>query len=87
MIRVFIADDHALIRDGFAKLVNGEEDIRLVGEACSAEQLFEILPTVGMVDVLLLDIGLPDRNGLEVLKDLRLRAPEVRTLVLSMHPE
>ncbi|TVR86290.1 MAG: DNA-binding response regulator [Spirochaetaceae bacterium] len=87
MIRVFIADDHALIRDGFAKLVNGEEDIRLVGEACSASQLFEMLPKAGRIDVLLLDIGLPDRNGLEVLKDLRLRAPEVRTLVLSMHPE
>jgi len=87
MIRVFIADDHALIRDGFAKLVNGEEDIRLVGQACNAGQLFELLPTVGQVDVLLLDIGLPDRNGLEVLKDLRLRAPGVRTLVLSMHPE
>ncbi len=87
MIRVFIADDHELIRNGFAKLVNSEDDLRLVGEACSASQLFELLPTVGRIDVLLLDIGLPDRNGLEVLKDLRLRAPELRTLVLSMHPE
>jgi len=87
MIRVFIADDHALIRNGFAKLVTSEEDLCLVGEASSASQLFELLPTVGQIDVLLLDIGLPDRNGLEVLKDLRLRAPELRTLVLSMHPE
>lgn len=87
MIRVFIADDHELIRNGFARLVSSEDDIRLVGEACSAGELFELLPTIGTVDVLLLDIGLPDRNGLEVLKDLRLRAPGLRTLVLSMHPE
>lgn len=87
MIRVVIADDHALIRNGFAKLVNSEDDIRLVGEAASAAELFELLPKAGTVDVLLLDIGLPDRNGLEVLKDLRQRAPDLRTLVLSMHPE
>lgn len=88
MIRVIIADDHDLIRDGFKKLVSQEGDITVVGEARSAEELYALLRDTA-ADVLILDIGLPDQNGLEVLKDIKGNGghKELNVLVLSMHPE
>lgn len=86
MIRVAIADDHELIRNGFAGLVSGEEDMQLVGAAGTAGELANLMRH-GPVDVVVLDIGLPDRNGLEVLRDIRMSHGSVRTLILSMHPE
>lgn len=86
MIRVAIADDHELIRNGFAGLVSGEEDMQLVGAAGTAGELANLMRH-GPVDVVVLDIGLPDRNGLEVLRDIRISHGSVRTLILSMHPE
>lgn len=91
MITVAIADDHDLIRDGFKKLVSREADIIVIGEARSAEELFELLRTGPAPDVLVLDIGLPDQNGLEVLKTLkngkRQEYSAMGVLILSMHPE
>jgi two-component system, NarL family, invasion response regulator UvrY len=85
VIRVVIADDHTLIRDGFRKLIDREEGLVFVGEAQNASQLTALLGSRS-VDVVVLDISLPDRNGLEVLQELREKfAP--RVLVLSMHPE
>lgn len=86
MIRVIIADDHELIRSGFSRLVAAEPDIALVGEARSAGELIQILRET-TADILLLDINMPDRNGLDVLKDLRLSHPALKVLMLSMHPE
>lgn len=88
MIKVVIADDHDLIRDGFRKLVGGEPDITVVGEARSAEELFGLLRE-SSPEVLVLDIGLPDENGLEVLKDIKSSGahPDMSILILSMHPE
>jgi DNA-binding NarL/FixJ family response regulator len=86
VIRVCIADDHILIRDGFAKLLDGEAEVVLEGAAGSAEELFDLLRRVAC-DVIILDIGLPDRSGLEVLKDVRAEYPQKRVLMLSMHPE
>jgi two-component system, NarL family, invasion response regulator UvrY len=86
MIRVIIADDHELIRNGFAGLVSGEDDMRLVGAAGTAQELIDLLRR-NAADVVVLDIGLPDRNGLEVLRDIRSSHRTVRTLILSMHPE
>jgi two-component system, NarL family, invasion response regulator UvrY len=86
MIRIVIADDHVLIRDGFAKLIAKENDLALVGEAEDAAGLFEILHCEN-ADIVVLDIGLPDRNGIEVLKDLQTLAHPPRVLILSMHPE
>jgi DNA-binding NarL/FixJ family response regulator len=86
MIRVAIADDHELIRDGFKKILSTETDIVFAGEAKSAKELLNFL-TKNPVDVLVLDIGLPDRSGLEVLEELRVRNLSTKTLILSMHPE
>ena len=70
MIRVAIADDHDLIRDGFNKLLSTEPDITLVGEAKNAAELHQLLNSKD-IDILVLDIGLPDKDGLEVLKKIR----------------
>ena len=86
MIRIAIADDHPLISEGFKKLLARQPDFALAGEASSSSELTTLLAATGC-DVLVLDISLPDRNGLEVLPELRKRYPHVAVLVLSMHPE
>ena len=86
MIRIVIADDHQLIRDGLRRLIEEECDISLLGEASNAGQVMELLRTEA-VDVLVLDISLPDRDGIEVLKDIRSQEISVQVLMLSMHPE
>lgn len=86
MIHVVIADDHELIRNGFAGLVSGESDMELLGAAQTAQELIDLLREK-TPDVVVLDIGLPDRNGLDVLRDIRATHTAVRILILSMHPE
>jgi len=83
---VVIADDHELIRDGMSKLIEKQSDISLIGEAESAEETMQLLRT-NNVDVVVLDIGLPDKDGIEVLKDIRAEKIKTRVLMLSMHPE
>jgi DNA-binding NarL/FixJ family response regulator len=85
LIRVVIADDHPLIREGFARLVARETDMKLMGQAGTAAELMDVLARAAC-EVLVLDIGLPDRSGLDMVKDLRLRYPRTSVLILSMHP-
>jgi DNA-binding NarL/FixJ family response regulator len=86
MISIFIADDHALIREGFKKILNMEKDIKVVDEGKNA---FETIRYVEKNDfnVLILDINLPDKNGMDVLKEVKVIKPELYVLILSMHPE
>lgn len=86
MIDVLIADDHELIRDGFRKLLDEEEGIRLVAEAATARETLEIL-RAHHIDIVILDIGLPDKSGIEVLKDIKAEQSGAKVLMLSMHPE
>jgi two-component system invasion response regulator UvrY len=84
--RVVIADDHAIVREGLKQILSDSGNIVAVGEAetgCLAIQLVREIET----DVLLLDISLPDRNGIEVLKQVRKEVPGVAVLMLSMHRE
>jgi DNA-binding NarL/FixJ family response regulator len=86
MIRIVIADDHELIREGVKKILRGERDMRVVGEAANVG---ELLALVGQceADVLVLDINLPGRSGLDALGELRGLQPGLSVVVLSMHPE
>jgi len=86
MIRIVIADDHHLIRRGFSQYIERTHDMQMVGEAETGEVLLQLCRQLAF-EVLLLDIGLPDRNGLDVLKDLKNLRPDIKTLVISMHPE
>ncbi|UOQ77494.1 response regulator transcription factor [Hymenobacter sp. 5516J-16] len=70
MIRIALADDHAIIRDGIRALLSGEDDLQVVAEASNGRQLLALLPTV-TVDVVLLDINMPDMDGYETLQRLR----------------
>ena len=86
MIRVFIVDDHALIRKGIRQILEEQPDISLVGEASNGPEVLSRLPSL-KADIILLDISLPGMNGLELLDLLRKESPNICVLILSMHPE
>lgn len=85
-IRVFMADDHPVVREGLRRILEEEEDIVVIGEASDGVEVLQRSRELPW-DVLLLDIGLPGRNGLDVLKQLKAEAPARPILVLSMHAE
>ncbi|SDW88382.1 response regulator [Nitrosomonas communis] len=86
MIRVMIADDHAIVRQGLKQILSETDDISVAGEA---ETGFEAITIARqqIFDVMLLDISLPDRNGIEVLKQIKKDQPDFTILMLSMHHE
>jgi DNA-binding NarL/FixJ family response regulator len=86
MIRLAIADDHAIVRRGMRQVVAEGGDIEVVGEAADYGELTALLRE-RECDVLLLDIAMPGKNGIEILKAVRVRHPKLRVLVLSMYPE
>ncbi len=86
MINVLIVDDHALIREGVKKTLSGEPDMTLVGEANNVLELFKALERL-TVSVVLLDITMPGESGLDALKDLHQKYPDLPVLILSFHPE
>ncbi len=83
---VFLVDDHELMREGLKTVLKNHRGITVAGEAGNFEETVSKLKKTE-VDVLVLDISLPDKSGLEVLKYLRQEHPRVKILVLSMHPE
>lgn len=86
MIRIFLADDHALIREGLKKIIREEPDMSVVGEAQTAVEILDRVVETDC-DILVLDLGLPDRPGLEVLREIKRVLPHLCVLVLSMLPE
>ena len=86
MIRVIIVDDHPVVRKGLMQMLAEEPDMRAAAEATSAAELLQLLQE-GEWDVVVLDITLPDRSGLEALKDVKAMRPGLPVLILSMHPE
>jgi DNA-binding NarL/FixJ family response regulator len=86
MIRVLIADDHQIVRAGLRQFIADEPDIRVEGEAASGDEVMTRLREMKF-DVVVLDISMPDRNGIDVLKLLRQRHPELPVLILSTYPE
>ncbi|MBL7825708.1 MAG: response regulator transcription factor [Saprospiraceae bacterium] len=83
MIRIFIADDHAMFAEGVESLLTGEPDFELMGKATTAAETLQKV-TSNPPDVLLLDINLPDQSGMEVCRQLRAEFPEVKIMALSM---
>src|SRR5882762_9016600 len=86
VIRVLIADDHAILRRGLKEILVRELDGVSCGEAESAQQVLAQVQTHDW-DVVILDVTMPGRSGLDVLKDLKSLRPKLPVLVLSMHPE
>jgi two-component system, NarL family, invasion response regulator UvrY len=86
VINLLIADDHALIREGLKKTLNGESDMKIIGDASNVAELFNQLERLA-VNIVLLDITMPGESGLDALKDLHLKYPHIPVLILSFHPE
>jgi two-component system, NarL family, invasion response regulator UvrY len=86
MIKILIADDHAIVREGLKQIVALEKDLKVTGEAGSAADLFDQLDKQTF-DIIVLDINMPGRSGLDILKDLNIRFPEIPVLILSMYSE
>ena len=84
--RILIVDDHPMMRNGLAQLINNEADLKVCAEADTAGQAIDIVAKQHF-DLALLDISLPDKNGLELIKDLRSLRPDMPILVVSMHDE
>jgi len=86
MIRVYITDDHAIVRQGLKQILADTRDIAFAGEADNGAAAVKGVRDTPC-DVLLLDISLPDRNGIEVLKQIKREHPKLPVLMLSMHME
>ena len=85
-ISVVIADDHSMIREGLKQLLELEGDIKVIGEAGDGKQCLKKVREL-KPDVLLLDINMPELNGLQVLEELKMQKSDVKTLVLTIHNE
>lgn len=85
-IRVLIADDHAIVREGLKQILADTKDIVVAGHAENGLDAIR-LARDNICDVLLLDISMPDRNGIEILKQLKKESPQIAVLMLSMHRE
>lgn len=85
-LRVLLADDHAIIRDGLRQILAETADMVVTGEAANGQQLLEKLAN-GAWDVLVLDISMPGRNGLDLIRQVRAEQPDLPILILSMHQE
>jgi DNA-binding NarL/FixJ family response regulator len=84
--KIFIVDDHPMMREGLAQLICGEKDLLVCGEADDAAQALEHIEKL-KPDLALVDITLRTSSGLELIKDLALRVPQTSVLVISMHDE
>jgi two-component system invasion response regulator UvrY len=86
MIRVVIADDHAVVRKGLRQILSAEPDIEVGGEAANAEELLRLVRRQRW-DAVVLDITMPGKSGLEVLKELKQERPGLPVLILTIHAE
>jgi DNA-binding NarL/FixJ family response regulator len=86
MIRILIADDHVIVRQGLRQIVTADNQMMIAGEAANGNELLDLVRKT-QVDVVILDINMPKRSGLETLKELKRDYPSLPVIILSMHPE
>lgn len=86
MIRIVMADDHAIVREGLKRIVSSIEGMEVIGEAGNGTEVMQRVRELAF-DVLLLDLSMPGRSGMELIKLVRAEKPQLRILVLSMHQE
>jgi two-component system, NarL family, invasion response regulator UvrY len=85
-MKILICDDHKIVRDGLRQILRQLSGVSLIAEAGSGEELLEQFKKTDF-NLVLLDISLPDRNGLEVLQSIKTKWPDTNVLMLSMHPQ
>ncbi len=86
MLNVIIADDHQVIREGIKRIINSEIDMKVIAEVETGEALLSAISNEDY-DIVILDVGLPGRSGIEILGDLRKLQPKLPVLIFSMQPE
>jgi len=86
MIRVVIADDHTILREGLRQLLGASADVEVVAEAADGHEVLARVRNLDF-DVLLLDMSMPGKSGIELIKHVKSEKPKLRVLVLSMHEE
>ncbi|OPX95996.1 MAG: Response regulator UvrY [Syntrophorhabdus sp. PtaU1.Bin002] len=86
MIRILVADDHTVVREGIKQILAGQEDMVVEDEAGNGQEVLQKV-TKKTYDLILLDISMPGRSGLEILEELKVIQPKLPVLILSMHPE
>jgi DNA-binding NarL/FixJ family response regulator len=86
MIKILIADDHPIVRQGLKQIVQDENDMQVVSEAANSDEVLKTLKEQ-KIDVLLLDITMPGKSGLDLLLDLKNQYPDLSILILSALPE
>jgi len=86
MVRILVADDHAIVRKGLKQIIAETADMVVADEACDGQEVLNKLRKDSF-DVVLLDISMPGRTGLDILRELKTENPRVPVLVLSMYPE
>ena len=86
MIKILIADDHPIVREGLRQIIEVATDMVVTDEARNGEEVLEKIKENDF-DVVILDISMPGRSGLDILKEVRKERPELSVLILSIHPE
>ena len=86
MIKILIADDHSIVREGLKQIVAESPEMAVRGEAVNGQQVLELVHKTNY-DLILLDIAMPGRGGIDTLKQLKIEKPEIPVLILSMYPE
>jgi DNA-binding NarL/FixJ family response regulator len=86
MIKILIADDHAIVRDGLKLVLSEDNDMKVAGEASNANELYNLIEKENW-DIIILDINMPGKSGLEALKDIKKKFPLLPVLILSMYDE
>ena len=87
MINIGIVDDHTIVRTGLRQFLSEHVDLRVVGEASNGREAIDLVRNTEAIDVLLMDLSMPDKSGLDVLAMLRAKAPAMGILILSGYPE
>ncbi|HAJ26043.1 MAG TPA: DNA-binding response regulator [Syntrophus sp. (in: bacteria)] len=85
-IKILIADDHPIVRAGFKQVISDTQDMTVADEAENGQEVLNLIRKKDY-DIVLLDISMPGRNGLEVLKDLKVEKPKLPVMILSIYPE
>jgi DNA-binding NarL/FixJ family response regulator len=86
LIKLVIADDHAIVREGLKRIVSSADDMEVAGEAANGVEVMQRVRELAF-DILMLDLSMPGRSGMELIKLVRAEKPTLRILVLSMHQE
>ncbi|SHE44242.1 two component transcriptional regulator, LuxR family [Fodinibius roseus] len=87
MINTVIADDHPLMREGVKKVIDNEMGIQVVGESSDGRELLSKLEASPLPDIVILDITMPGKSGMDLIKDIKNLYPSLPILILSIHPE